>query len=147
MNPFIFANGPIHEDDADKSRIFIPFCPLYNSIESSYNKKPAPGIRSAIRLLIKIINKTNMKRWTVIFRALANINRLKIIKLLADGRNMSVTDIADDLRISFKGTSNHLALLKNLDVLEAQGAAGHVYYSLNRQLPKDFQRIIEIILK
>ena len=88
-----------------------------------------------------------MKRWTVIFRALANINRLKIIKLLADGRNMSVTDIAENLKISFKGTSNHLALLKNLDVLEAQGAAGHVFYSLNRQLPKDFQRIISIILK
>jgi len=90
---------------------------------------------------------TNMKRWTVIFRALANINRLKIIKLLVDGRKMSVTDIAEDLGISFKATSNHLALLKNLDVLEAQGTAGHVFYSFNRQLPKDFQKIIEIILK
>lgn len=88
-----------------------------------------------------------MKRWTVIFRTLANINRLKIIKLLADGRNMSVTDIAGDLKISFKGTSNHLAQLKNLDVLDAQGSAGHVFYSLNRQLPKDFQIIISIILK
>jgi len=88
-----------------------------------------------------------MKRWTVIFRALANINRLKIIKLLADGRKMSVTDIAEDLKISFKATSNHLALLKNLDVLEAQGAAGHVFYSFNQQLPEDFQKIIEITLK
>jgi len=90
---------------------------------------------------------TNMKRWTVIFRALANINRLKIIKLLVDGRKMSVTNIAEDLGISFKATSNHLALLKNLDVLEAQGIAGHVFYSFNRQLPKDFQKIIKIILK
>ena len=88
-----------------------------------------------------------MKRWTVIFRALANINRLKIIKLLADGRKMNVTDIAEDLKISFKATSNHLALLKNLDVLEAQGIAGHVFYSFNWQLPKDFQKIIEITLK
>lgn len=88
-----------------------------------------------------------MKRWTVIFRTLANINRLKIIKLLIDGRKMNVTDITEDLGISFKATSNHLALLKNLDILEAQGASGHVFYSFNRQLPKDFQKIIEITLK
>ncbi len=88
-----------------------------------------------------------MKRWTVVFRALANINRLKIIKLLADGRKMNVTDIAGNLEISFKATSNHLALLKNLDVLEAQGTSGYVFYSFNQQLPKDFQKIIEIALK
>ena len=88
-----------------------------------------------------------MKRWIVVFRALANINRLKIIKLLADGRKMSVTDIAENLQISFKATSNHLALLKNLDVIDALGASGHVFYSFNRQLPKDFQKIIEIALK
>jgi len=88
-----------------------------------------------------------MKRWTVVFRALANINRLKIIKMLADGRKMSVTDIAGDLKISLKATSNHLALLKNLDVLEAEGAAGHVFYSFNKNLPRDFRRTATLILK
>ncbi|MBI2054984.1 MAG: winged helix-turn-helix transcriptional regulator [Candidatus Sungbacteria bacterium] len=88
-----------------------------------------------------------MKRWTVVFRALANINRLKIIKMLSNGRKMSVTEIAEDIGISFKATSNHLALLKNLDVVEARGALGHVFYSFNRQLPKDFQKTIEIALK
>lgn len=86
-----------------------------------------------------------MKRWTVVFRALANINRLKIIKMLADGRKMSVTDIAGNLRISLKATSNHLALLKNLDVAEAEGAAGHVFYSFNKNPPRDFGRAIALI--
>ena len=88
-----------------------------------------------------------MKRWIVVFRTLANINRLKIIKMLANGQKMSVTDIAEDLNISFKATSNHLALLRNLDVIEAQGTSGHVFYSFNPHLPKDFQKIIEIALK
>ncbi|MBU2579209.1 winged helix-turn-helix domain-containing protein [Patescibacteria group bacterium] len=88
-----------------------------------------------------------MKRWTIIFRTLSNINRLKIIKLLINGRKINVTDIAEYLGISFKATSNHLALLKNLDILEAQGTAGHVFYSFNQQLPKDFQKIIEVILR
>jgi DNA-binding transcriptional ArsR family regulator len=88
-----------------------------------------------------------MKRWTVVFRALANINRLKIIGFLSDGRKMNVGDIAESLKISFKATSSHLAMLKNLDVLEAQGMAGHVFYSLNPQMPNDFRKILNHILK
>ncbi len=64
--------------------------------------------------------------------------------MLAAGHKMNVGDIAESLKISFKATSNHLAILKNLDVLEAQGAEGHVFYSINPQMPKDFQKIIEI---
>ena len=89
----------------------------------------------------------NIKRWTVVFRVLANINRLKIIKLLADGRKVNVSDIAGEVNISFKATSNHLAMLKNLDVLEADGTAGHVFYSLNRHPPEDFKKAIGLVLK
>ena len=60
---------------------------------------------------------------------------------------MNVGDIAEDLKISFKATSNHLAILKNLDVLESQGAEGHVFYFINPKMSKDFQKIIEIVLK
>lgn len=88
-----------------------------------------------------------MKRWTVVFRILANINRLKIIQMLSAGRQMNVGEIAESLKISFKATSNHLALLKNLDVLEAQGTAGHVFYSFNSQMPDDFSKILNLIFK
>jgi len=94
-----------------------------------------------------MINSVNVKRWTVVFRALANINRLKIIKLLYGGRKVNVTDIAGEIDISFKATSNHLAMFKNLDVVEAHGTAGHVFYSLNKHLPEDFRKVIEFMLK
>jgi DNA-binding transcriptional ArsR family regulator len=84
----------------------------------------------------------NIKRWTVVFRTLSNINRLKIIKMLSGGRKMTVGQIAENLKISFKATSNHLAMLKNLDVLEAQGAVGHVFYSVNPRKPNDFSKIL-----
>lgn len=86
----------------------------------------------------------NTKRWTIIFRALANVNRLKIIHMLSDGRRMNVTDIASELEISFKATSNHLAMLKSLDVLEARGVSGHVFYFLNPQMPQDFRGAIAL---
>lgn len=88
-----------------------------------------------------------MKRWTNVFRALANINRLKIIKMLYGGENMCVGDIARELKISFKATSNHLALLKSLDVVEAKGTSGHVFYSLNSKMPGDFRKILNNTLK
>ena len=85
-----------------------------------------------------------MKRWVIIFRTLANINRLKIIKMLSDGRKMNVSDIAENLKISFKATSNHLAMLRNLDVLEANGSDGHVFYSVNPRMSGDFRKAIDL---
>lgn len=85
----------------------------------------------------------NIKRWTVVFRALSNINRLKIIEMLSGGKKMNVGEIARVLKISFTSTSNHLAVLKNLDVLESQGTAGHVFYFINSHMPKDFGTIIK----
>ena len=41
-----------------------------------------------------------MKRWTIVFRALANINRLKIIAILSRGHKINVGDIAKNLGIS-----------------------------------------------
>lgn len=83
-----------------------------------------------------------MKRWVVIFRALANINRLKIIDMLSRTGKMNVGDIAKNLHISFNATSNNLVLLKNLDILEAEGSSGHVFYSVNKNMPNDVKKIL-----
>lgn len=88
-----------------------------------------------------------MKRWTQIFKALANINRLKIIKLLSQARPMTVTDIAEEIEISLKGTSKHLILLHNLDILTATGRDGHVFYGFNDQAPADIKKILDVFLK
>jgi DNA-binding transcriptional ArsR family regulator len=88
-----------------------------------------------------------MKRWTIIFKALGNINRLKILKLLSHGESLSVGDIAAKMKISVKGASQHLILLHNLDVLEAMGMKGHVYYSMNPNMPKDFKQILHACFK
>lgn len=91
---------------------------------------------------MKKSNVENTKRWVVVFRALANTNRLKIIGMLADGNKKNVSEIASILHISLKAVSNHLAILKNLDVLEAEGSGGHVWYWLNPRLPEDFRRAV-----
>ena len=88
-----------------------------------------------------------MKRWTQIFKALANFSRLRIIKLLADGKERTVSMIAKEIHVSFKGTSRHLGLLYNLDFLKNEGKDGHVFYSINPGMPKDVRRGINVFLK
>lgn len=88
-----------------------------------------------------------MKRWTQIFKVLANINRLKIVKLLFEGQPMTVADISREIRVSFKGTSKHLILLHNLDILSNQGKDGHVYYAFNHDMPSDIKRVVQNFLR
>lgn len=87
-----------------------------------------------------------MKRWTQIFKALGNINRLKIIKLLSRSQAMAVSEVAREIKVSVKGTSKHLIILHNLDVLESVGRGGHVYYSVNAEMPSDLRKIIDMFL-
>lgn len=85
-----------------------------------------------------------LKRWTTNFKALANINRLKIISMLSQGASLTVSQIARELKISIKSTSKHLIILNNLEVLENLGKDGHVYYSINPNPPKDLQKSIKL---
>ena len=87
-----------------------------------------------------------MKRWTQIFKALANINRLKIIKLLSGGRALNVSNIAGEIGISLNATSKHLIILSNLDVLDGNGREGHVFYSLNPKMPPDIRKGVNLFL-
>lgn len=97
-------------------------------------------------MVYNILMNKNKKRWTVIFRAMSNINRIKIVEMLWSGAKISVTDIADSLKISLKSTSNHLAILKNLDVLESHGAEAHVFYFINPNMPRDFRDVIILFI-
>ncbi len=84
------------------------------------------------------------KRWVNIFKVLSNINRLKIIEMLISGKSMSVTQIAEELKVSLKSTSKHLIILQNLDLLESEGRKGHVFYSVSKNPPTDFKQAIKL---
>ena len=86
------------------------------------------------------------QRWTIVFKALSNLNRLKILTLLSARRRMNVGDIAGTLKISITATSNHLIMLQKLDVLEVEGKDGHVFYSLNARMPQDFARTTRLFI-
>jgi len=86
------------------------------------------------------------KRWVLIFKALGNINRLKIIKLLADGKSLNVSEISRTIDISLNATSKHLIILTNLDAVEGIGKDGHVFYRFNSDLPNDIKKAVRLFI-
>ena len=85
------------------------------------------------------------KRWVSVFKALSNINRLKIIEMLLGGANLTVTEISGKLGISIKATSKHLIILQNLELLESEGKTSRVFYKFSKTAPADFKDVIKLV--
>ncbi len=80
-----------------------------------------------------------------ILKALANRRRLKILKYIKDGKRASVTELAGYLKISFKATSKHLAILKNNDLVESEQIGLSIFYGLSSSLPKIVEETLSFI--
>ncbi len=76
-----------------------------------------------------------MKQLERILKGLANRRRLAIVRLLMKEKELAVADIARAIRLSFTSTSKHLALLRQLDVVDRRQESLSVYYRLASPLP------------
>lgn len=83
-----------------------------------------------------------MHQWVNNFKLLGNMNRLRILKLLAGYRELPVKAISDKLDIRIKLASQHLVLLSHANFVKGIGKLGSVYYSLHPSLSKQIRYII-----
>ena len=88
-----------------------------------------------------------MKEWTKVFKALANENRLKILRLLTRKRELPVKAISGYIDLGIKATSKHLIILANLNMLQSQGKLGSVWYTLHPSIRPEVHYIIHKFLK
>lgn len=77
-----------------------------------------------------------------ILKALANRRRLKILQLLKERKKVSVTEIAGHIKLSFKSTSRHLAVLRNVDLVESEQVNLSVLYSLAPSASKIVEQVL-----
>ena len=77
-----------------------------------------------------------MKELEKIMKGLANKRRLAIIRLLLKSKEATVADIAEQIKLSFKSTSKHLAILHQLDILDRRQENLNMYYRLSDSLPE-----------
>jgi ArsR family transcriptional regulator, arsenate/arsenite/antimonite-responsive transcriptional repressor len=75
-------------------------------------------------------------------RALGDVMRLRVIRRLADEREISVTDLADRLIISQPLASWHLRILRRAGLISTRKDGRQVYCSLDRARVAEFQDAI-----
>ena len=78
-------------------------------------------------------------------KALANKRRLAIIKFLRKNKEANVGDIAEAIKLSFKSTSKHLAVLKAVDIIEYEQRALSYYYKLAVTVPPASQALLPLL--
>lgn len=89
----------------------------------------------------------DVKIQTKLFKAFANISRLKIIVLLSKEKELAVTEIAKRIHVTIKGTSQHLQILAGLGIVDRDGRAGQVLYSLDKHMDSRARALIDFALQ
>lgn len=74
----------------------------------------------------------NIGQYVKFFQAISDESRQKIL-LLLDKKNLSVNGIATLAGLSQPNTSRHLAVLKNVGLVQTEKAGNSVIYSINKK--------------
>ncbi len=69
----------------------------------------------------------------ILFTALADKSRLKILHALSDGQELCVCDVASLLTVRIASASHHLRKLRDLKILKYRNDGKLAYYSLKDQ--------------
>lgn len=88
------------------------------------------------------MNTIGHKELERILKALANRRRLAILQFIHKKKEVSVGNIAEAIRLSFKATSKHLAVLSGADVLEKEQQGTRMIYRLATNMPEPARKIL-----
>lgn len=77
-------------------------------------------------------------------KVLANRRRLAILNLLRRKREMSVSDIAEAIRLSFTSTSKHLNMLERAAFVEKEQRSLNVFYRIAQPAPPIYRAVFAI---
>ncbi|MBU3968739.1 metalloregulator ArsR/SmtB family transcription factor [Patescibacteria group bacterium] len=89
-----------------------------------------------------MIEAKQFKKLERLIKALANYRRLAIISFIKKEGESSVSDMAEELKLSMQATSKHIKLLEAVEILSADQRGPLVYYSLSKPLPNFLSHII-----
>ena len=79
------------------------------------------------------INYLMIRKSSLILRALNHKLRQQIVQIIAQAEKITVTDLYIQLRIEQSVASQHLAILRKVDILTTQRNGKFIYYKINHQ--------------
>jgi len=89
-------------------------------------------------------NTEKIEKAAELLRAVAHHLRLKIIKLIHDKKEVNVNVIYNTLKIEQSITSQHLKILRGVDVVRTRRDGKKIYYSLNYDRLEAMHRGIDL---
>lgn len=78
-------------------------------------------------------------------KAFSNRRRIAIVRFLKKQKEASVGEIAREIKLSFKSTSNHLGVLTGAGIVDKEQRSTMMFYYLAPGLPDLARRIIVIL--
>ncbi len=82
-----------------------------------------------------------------VFKALADANRRKILRLLAKKDSMTAGEISDQFTISKPAVSDHLKILRNAGLIYAEKDGQFIRYQLNATVLQEMAALLFDFLK
>lgn len=89
------------------------------------------------------LDYTALRKAVLVLRAVNHKLRQRIIDLLEEGDNMTVTDIYIKLRLEQSVASQHLAILRRSGVVVTDRQGKFIYYSLDKNRLAQISRLVE----
>jgi DNA-binding transcriptional ArsR family regulator len=86
-----------------------------------------------------------MKELERSLKALANRRRLAILKYLKANKEAPVSEIAQEIHLSFKATSKHLSVLSAADIVERDQRGLQMFYRLSAQQKPVARRTLDLL--
>ncbi len=93
--------------------------------------------------------KDRVKKLAEIFKALSDVNRLRIIRMLSSNmvKTLTVSDLADKLGVSQPAATQHIKILKNIGLLEPNKEGFRIYYQINTDILVEMNEEVQDMFK
>lgn len=90
-----------------------------------------------------LLNYSELRKAVLVLRAVNHKLRQRIINLLEENKEMTVTDIYIKLRLEQSVASQHLAILRRAGVVSTERQGKYIYYSLDKERLMQINRLVE----
>ena len=78
-------------------------------------------------------------------KALSYVKRLHILLFLKKNEATTVNEIADAIKMKKFATSQHLRILKHLDIIKSRKKGSFVTYRLNQKQPDVVKKVLNLL--